>query len=1307
MTTMVLSAAGAAIGGAIGGSVFGLSSVAIGRFVGGVAGRAIDQRILGSGGAAVETGRIDRYRITGSAEGRAVSQVYGRMRIAGHVIWATRFQETAATTGGGKGAPPQPKRTEFSYSVSLAIALCEGEISGVTRLWADGREISMQDVTMRVYPGDDTQLPDPKIEAVEGAGTVPAYRGTAYVVFEDLELGQFGNRIPQFSFEVSRPSPKTQFEADIEPALATRAVALIPGTGEYALATEQVYYENGPGRKWAANVNSPSGQADFVSALNVLESDLPNCEAASLIVSWFGNDLRCGECLIRPMVEKDEFEGSMPWRVAGLTRGSAEAMPTQDERPIYGGTPTDQSVIQAIEHMHAQGKAVMYYPFILMDQLDENGLPDPWTGADDQPVLPWRGRVTLSVAPGQAGSPDGTAVADAEVADFFGTAAASDFAVSDGNVTYSGPNEWRYRRFILHQAALCKAAGGVESFCIGSEMRGLTWIRGAGAAFVAVNALIDLLNEVRSVLGPDVKLSYAADWSEYFGYQPQDGSGNRYFHLDALWADEDIDFIGIDNYMPLSDWRDGSEHADAGFGSIYDLDYLSANIEGGEGYDWYYHSEEAREAQIRTPITDGAHGEPWIYRYKDVRNWWENAHHARVGGARLEEATDWEPRSKPIVFTELGCAAIDKGTNQPNKFLDPKSSESTAPHYSNGQPDEYIQHQYLKAQYRYWGDETNNPVSEVYGGPMIDMSRAFVWAWDSRPFPWFPRNSDLWSDGDNFRRGHWLSGRASHRSLASVVREICERAGVRAFDVSGLQGMVRGFATHEVGELRRSLQPLMLRYGFDAVERAGVLTFVMRGKAPVLALDEERLAVTADLPVGPERMREAEAETVGRVRLEAVSALADYETLAEEGVFADDPSEVVSQSELNIVMERGEARQVAERWLAESRLAQDTVRFALPMSKLAVRVGDVVSLLDANGAPQTYRIDRMEVAEAVQCEATRVSERVYQPRSLELEEGGLPAFNTPIPMTPLFMDLPLITGDELPHSPHVVAVADPWPGEAAIYSAVGDSDFRLNTTLPQAPIVGVLENDLMPGTPGAWDRSLPFRVRMITGNLQSVDPNAVLEGANVAAIGDGSPDNWEVMQFGEAELIGPDTYAVSICLRGQNGSGRVNPSGWPAGSWFVLLDQNNEQLDLPAASLGLERTYRVGPASRPASDPIYAQESHAFAGNGLRPYAPVHLRAIPQVSGDIEISWIRRTRVGGDNWGVTDVPLGEEVEAYVVEIYSGGALLRREELKEARWTYAASDQSDDGVNGVIEIHVAQVSALYGPGHAARTQIAIS
>ena len=162
-------------------------------------------------------------------------------------------------------------------------------------------------------------------------------------------------------------------------------------------------------------------------------------------------------------------------------------------------------------------------------------------------------------------------------------------------------------RFILHNAALCAAAGGVEAFCISSEMRALTRIRGSSWLSGSPAALRALAAEVRSILGAETRIGYAADWSEYWGYQSPEG--DRYFHLDPLWADENIDFIGIDNYMPLSATgarADDHLDAQAGVPSVYDLGYLRSNVEGGEGFDWCYHSPQAREAQIRTPITDGA-----------------------------------------------------------------------------------------------------------------------------------------------------------------------------------------------------------------------------------------------------------------------------------------------------------------------------------------------------------------------------------------------------------------------------------------------------------------------------------------------------------------------------------------------------------------------------------------------------------------------------------------------------------------------------------------------------------------------------
>lgn len=549
MATLLLSAAGSALGAGFGGSVLGLSGAVIGRAIGATLGQVIDQRLLGAGSDVVQTGRVDRFRLTGASEGAAVAQVFGRVRLGGQVIWATRFLESATTSGGGKGAP-RPMTVSFSYTVSLAIALCEGEIMRVGRIWADGAEVLPAQLNLRVYTGAEDQQPDPKIEAVEGAGRAPAYRGIAYVVLEDLELGQFGNRVPQFSFEVFRAAQGEFAEEVMDLSRAVRAVALIPGTGEYALATTALHVNDGLGVNAPVNVHAPSGRSDISTALVQLTEELPNCRSVSLVVSWFGGDLRCGHCEVKPKVEPQSLDAEgMAWEVAGLDRAGAARVALAEGRPVYGGTPADASVIEAIRAIREAGQEVMFYPFVLMDQLPGNGLPDPWTGAADQPSLPWRGRITLSQAPGREGTPDRSAAAAAEVAAFFGSAAAGDFAVEEGELVYSGPEEWRYRRFALHCAHLCVMAGGVDAFCIGSELRGLTQIRGAEDSFPAVEALRALAADLRAILGPGTKLTYAADWSEHATYQ---ADGNLYFHLDPLWSDANIDFIGIDNYMPLA-----------------------------------------------------------------------------------------------------------------------------------------------------------------------------------------------------------------------------------------------------------------------------------------------------------------------------------------------------------------------------------------------------------------------------------------------------------------------------------------------------------------------------------------------------------------------------------------------------------------------------------------------------------------------------------------------------------------------------------------------------------------------------------
>ncbi|GGE11176.1 Putative phage tail protein [Gemmobacter megaterium] len=1287
MATLLLSAAGAAIGSGVGGTVLGLSGAVIGRAVGATLGRVIDERLLGRGSAPVEVGRVDRFRVMGAGEGQAVAQVWGRVRLGGQVIWASRFQEDVTRTRGGKGMS-RPVSLEYSYSVSLAVALCEGVILRVGRIWADGQEVDPDSLDLRIYTGTETQLPDPRIEAVEGAGLAPAYRGIAYVVIEDLDLGRFGNRVPQFSFEVIRAAAEADGLAD-----AVQAVAMIPGTGEYALATTPVHLAYGPGQAATANVHGIGRRTDFSLALDQLAGEAPGCGAVSLIVSWFGNDLRCGSCQVQPKVEQTSFDGvGQPWRAGGIGRAQAQAVPQDgDGRPVYGGSPGDASVLEAIAALKDAGQAVMFYPFVLMEQMAGNGLADPWSGAPDQPALPWRGRITLSVAPGRGNSPDRSAAADAEVAAFFGAVQPGDFLRAQGQVVYTGPaGDWGYRRFILHYAHLCALAGGVDAFCVGSEMRGLTQIRGAGDSFPAVAALRHLVAEVRDILGPDCKISYAADWSEYWGYQSPEG--NRYFHLDPLWADPQVDFVGIDNYMPLSDWRDGEDHADAGWGAIYDLDYLKANVAGGEGYHWYYASPQGEAAQIRTPITDVAHGEDWIWRYKDLRGWWENAHHARIDGVRQAEPSMWVPGSKPFWFTEMGCAAIDKGTNQPNLFLDPKSSESTLPKYSTGRRDDLIQMQYLRAMAGYWREAGNNPLSPLYGGRMVDMSRAFVWAWDARPFPQFPGRTEIWADGGNYSRGHWISGRSASQPLAAVVAEICARAGVGAVDVSGLYGVVRGYQQGDGGTARAALQPLMLAYGFEVVERDGVLRFRMRDGRLTARVAPEDLAVQRDAEGVLELTRAAGASVAGRVRVGFVEAEADFAAGTEEAAFPDEVNLGAALSELPLLLTRAEGRALAQRWLAEARVARDGARLALPPSQARLGAGDVLDL----GAAGLYRIDRAESAGLRVIEAVRVEPAVYV-ASDEAEARAVPrAFVPPVPVFPVFLDLPLLTGTEDPLAPHLAVAALPWPGAVAVWDSDLDAGYEVNRLVSAPSAIGVTQTPLRRARAGLWDRGEALRVRMIRGQLSSASMAQVLNGANAVAIGDGSAEGWEVLQYVEAAAVAPGEWDLSLRLRGQAGTDAVMPEEWPAGSVLVVLDRTVGQVSLAPSKRGLTRQYRIGVAARGYDDPAVVHRAEAFAGNGLRPLAPVHLRH-DRPGGDDRFTWVRRTRIDGDTWLSEDVPLGEATESYRVRVRQGAIIKREVTVTQPEWVYSTAERIADDVLGPWRLEVAQVSDRVGAG----------
>ncbi|HEY6917053.1 MAG TPA: phage tail protein [Allosphingosinicella sp.] len=230
MATLVLTAVGTAIGGPIGGAI------------GALIGQQVDNAVFAP--KARQGPRLGDLAVQTSSYGTQIPKIFGTLRAAGTVIWATDLKESKSTSGGGKG---KPKVTSYSYSASFAVALSGRPIRDVRRIWADGKLLRgaagdfKSRTKFRLYKGGEDQAPDPFIASREGIGATPAFRGVAYAMFEDFQLADYGNRIPSLTFEIVAD--------DGEVAIGTMAAELsggivrggeTPFLGGYAVSGDSV-----------------------------------------------------------------------------------------------------------------------------------------------------------------------------------------------------------------------------------------------------------------------------------------------------------------------------------------------------------------------------------------------------------------------------------------------------------------------------------------------------------------------------------------------------------------------------------------------------------------------------------------------------------------------------------------------------------------------------------------------------------------------------------------------------------------------------------------------------------------------------------------------------------------------------------------------------------------------------------------------------------------------------------------------------------------------------------------------------------
>jgi hypothetical protein len=362
---------------------------------------------------------------------------------------------------------------------------------------------------------------------------------------------------------------------------------------------------------------------------------------------------------------------------------------------------------------------------------------------------------------------------------------------------------------------------------------------------------------------------------------------------------------------------------------------------------------------------------------------------------------------------------------------------------------------------------------------------------------------------------------------------------------------------------------------------------------------------------------------------------------------------------------------------------------------LALEPGDVVNLSYSAGTA-AFRIEEIADAGMRKIKCLSFVPSVLNGGDAANRDEEATAVDVFGPPGVTILDIPLTGEGITDYGPWLAAVSSPWPGELSVYRNIGGTSYELNLSVNSSSTVGVLASPLAAGPEFIYDRGNTFTVTLAAGELTSVSLDQLLQGANMAAVGT-MATGFELIQFANATLIAPLTYTISFLIRGQSGSGPEILSTRPIGDQFIMIDDDLRQPNLTLAQAAQQQTWQVNPSDY---DLGVEATTVTFTGKrlGLRPLPPCYAK-LARVGSDVRFTWLRRSRIAADAWGAGDVPLGEEIESYQLNIMNGATVLRTVVVSSPSYLYTAAQIiADFGADpGVFTIRVAQISTVFGPG----------
>lgn len=555
-------------------------------------------------------------------------------------------------------------------------------------------------------------------------------------------------------------------------------------------------------------------------------------------------------------------------------------------------------------------------------------------------------------------------------------------------------------------------------------------------------------------------------------------------------------------------------------------------------------------------------------------------------------------------------------------------------------------------------------------------------------------------------------------TLASIVQAECLASKLLTLgdiNTTELTQVVRGYRVSAVSALRSAIEPLQGAWPFDVVQHGYTIQFKVRGSASVATIAASELDArgVGDAPgVSITNSREMDLILPAKMLINYLDADREYDNGTQPAERLSTAATNIQSIEMAIVLTSAEAAAIVERLLYLYWMERYDISFSLPPTRQALEPGDVI---DVQATEANYNLRLTEITYEqdgrLSCKAKYNSSAVYVPAALGV--AGVPSSgNLALSGDPntLFLDIPcLLSVSDQPGFPVAMSgYTAGWNGGTLYKSTDGEQTwFDVQGFAAPGAVAGVVSNATTILTTALIDKSSILVCAFPNSAPYSATELAVLNGANLFAYG--RAGRWELMGAQNVDLQGDGTYFLSGLHRGRFGTEQY-ANTHEAGDSIILLDANTIPFvlsDLNAIGVaGAYRSVTLGKTIDAAST-----QTFTYSAVNLKPLSPVYLNGNRHpTTNDWALTWIRRTRIGGEWRDAVDASLGEASELYDVEIYSSSAYttLKRTfaSLASATTPYTSAQQvTDFGSNqATLYVKVYQLSADVGRGYPLTTSI---